>query len=388
MNHPGNPLSRRTVLAGAGLAATTGLGLAGRASAVSGGTASADPVPGSESGHERCLTPQQRAGQRVVYSYPGASVPQTLLDLIAGGLVGGVILFGENVTSLEQITAAVAQMHEANRSSPVNAPLLVMTDQEGGKVRRLPGGPVLSAKQIGESADPAAAAADAGTVAGELLRGAGLNVNLAPVLDVFRTPGDFEDQFQRSFSMDPEVVSACGRSFITAQQAAGVAATAKHFPGLGPATAQQNTDLGPVTLTTSLADLRRIDELPYDAAIDAGVRLVMVSWAVYTALDPDLPAALSPRVIQRELRHRHGFHGVTITDAINAGALNAFGTPPENAVTAAAAGMDVILEATRDVANGQAIAESLAAALADGTLDPREFDRSLHRVVALRDSLA
>ncbi|MDH6120985.1 beta-N-acetylhexosaminidase [Kitasatospora sp. GAS204A] len=368
-------LSRRgTLLAGAGLAAAAGLGLTTPASA-----ATARPA--------RHLTPRQLAGQRVIFSYPGPTVPQSLLDAIAAGECGGVILFGENVTGLPQITAAVQQLHDANRSSPVDAPLLVMTDQEGGLVRRLPGAPVLSAKQIGASADPAATAASAGHDAGLLLRGAGVNLNLAPVLDVFRTPGDFDDQFQRSFSSDPEVVATCGRSFIGAQQAVGVAATAKHFPGLGPATAQQNTDLGPVTLTTPLADLRSIDEHPYTSAIAAGVKLVMVSWAIYTNLDPGVPAAFSPRIIHRELRRRHRFEGVTVTDAINAGAISAFGTPAQNAVTAARAGMDLILEATRDVSHGQAVVEGLASALDCGDLARREFEQALHRIVDLRNTL-
>jgi beta-N-acetylhexosaminidase len=378
MEHTGNALSRRsTLLAGAGLAAAAGLRFAAPAAADSAGADLAAR-----------LTPQQSAGQRVVFSYPGTEVPQTLLDRIASGGVGGVILFGENVSSLSQITAAVRQMHEANRSSPVGAPLLLMTDQEGGLVRRLPGGPALSEKQIGASPDPASEAAKAGREAGQVLRGAGLNVNLAPVLDVFRTPGDFEDQFQRSYSSDPGVVSACGRAFIAAQQAAGVAATAKHFPGLGPAAKNQNTDLGPVTLTTSLADLRCIDEQPYDPAVEVGVRLVMLSWAVYTALDPTLPAGLSERVIKKELRRRHSFDGVTITDAINAGALKAFGTAPQNAVTAAAAGMDLILEASRDVARGQAVVDALAQALADGGLDLPESEAALARIITLRRSLA
>lgn len=105
-----------------------------------------------------------------------------------------------------------------------------------GLVRRLPGPPVLSEKQIGESAGPAAQATAAGTGAGQNLAGAGLNVNLAPVLDVYRTPDSFDDQFQRSYSMNPQTVADLGADFITAQQATGVAATAKHFPGLGTAT--------------------------------------------------------------------------------------------------------------------------------------------------------
>ena len=106
-----------------------------------------------------------------------------------------------------------------------------------------------------------------------------------------------------------------------------MAATAKHFPGLGSATTTQNTDNGPVTLTVSLAKLRTIDELPYPAAVAAGVKLVMVSWAIYPALDAKRPAGLSPAVIGQELRGRIAFTGVTITDALEAGALSASARP-------------------------------------------------------------
>ena len=153
---------------------------------------------------------------------------------------------------------------------------------------------MLSEKQIGHSSDPVAAAAAAGTGAGQNLAGVGMNVNLAPVLDVYYKPGNFIDQYQRSYSNNPAVVSECGQAFITAQQQAGVAATAKHFPGLGSATKNQNTDSGPVTLTVSLTKLHTIDEVPYPAAVGAGVKLVMVSWAIYPALDAKLPPACRP----------------------------------------------------------------------------------------------
>ncbi|SHM96029.1 glycoside hydrolase family 3 N-terminal domain-containing protein [Actinacidiphila paucisporea] len=372
----GHRPSRRSVLA-----AGTGAVAAG-----------ALPLPRPPSGHQpmaqpTALTPQQQAGQRVVFSYSGTTVPQSLLDQISSGQAAGVIFFGGNISSLSQITAAIKQMRQANLRSPNPAPLLLMTDQEGGQIRRLPGAPALSAKQIGASADPAGAATDAGTGAGNLLRSVGMNVNLAPVLDVYRTAGDFEDQYQRSYSTDPEVVSLCGRSFITAQQATGVAATAKHFPGLGPATASQNTDLRPVTLTTSLSQLRNVDEVPYVAALTAGVDLVMVSWAIYSHLDAAHPAGLSSTVVQGELRQRYSFTGVTVTDAIGAGALSALGTPGQNAVAAAAAGMDLVLDASGDVATGRAIVSSLAAALQGGTLGASNFTAALGRINALRNRL-
>jgi beta-N-acetylhexosaminidase len=266
-------------------------------------------------------------------------------------------------------------------------PLLLMTDQEGGEVARLPGAPTMSEKQIGESSNPAGEATAAGTGAGRNLAGVGMNVNLAPVLDVFYAAGDFDDQYQRSYSSSPSIAGECGKAFITAQQATGVAATAKHFPGLGSATASQDTDSGPVTLNVTLSQLRGTDEVPYPAAVTAGVKLVMVSWAIYPALDPSLPAGLSPVVVQQELRSRNNFTGVTITDALEAGALGAFGTTAQRAVAAANAGMDLILCSARDVSQGEEAAAALASAYADGELELTSFDAALDRITALRKSL-
>jgi beta-N-acetylhexosaminidase len=262
-----------------------------------------------------------------------------------------------------------------------------MTDQEGGLVRRLPGEPTLSEKQIGQSSDPASAASAAGTGAGQNLAGVGMNVNLAPVLDVFYTAGNFIDQYQRSYSSDPAVVTTCGQAFITAQQATGVAATAKHFPGLGSATTSQNTDSGPVTLSVPLATLQAKDEAPYPSAIAAGVKLVMLSWAVYPALDAARPAGLSTHVVGDELRGRLGFAGVTITDALEAGALSSYGSTARRAVAAAQAGMDLILCSARDVTQGQAATNALADALRKGTLPTAAFNTALNRVTSLRNSL-
>jgi beta-N-acetylhexosaminidase len=182
-------------------------------------------------------------------------------------------------------------------------------------------------------------------------------------------------------------VAACGRAFITAQQHTGVAATAKHFPGLGSATARQDTDSGPVTLTVSLSGLRSRDEAPYPAAISAGVRLIMASWAIYPALDPAFPAGLSTTVIQGELRGRLGYQGVTVTDALEAGALAAFGTPAKRAVLAARAGMDLILCAARDISQGRHATAGLASALDRGQLNPADFADALQRVTSLRATL-
>ena len=332
------------------------------------------------------LTPQQLAGQRVISSYPGLTPPQALFDDIKAGLTAGVIFFGENISSSSQIAGVVAQLRQAQAASPISVPLLLMTDQEGGQVRRLPGAPTQSEKQIGQSANPSSAASSAGTGAGQNLKSVGMNVNLAPVLDVFYKTGNFIDQYQRSYSSSASVASACGKAFITAQQATGVAATAKHFPGLGSATKTQDTDAGPVTLNVTLNQLRTIDEVPYPAAVAAGVKLVMVSWAVYPALDAARPAGLSSKVVA-ELRGRNGFTGVTVTDAIEAGALSAYGTTGQRSVAAAGAGMDLILCSARDVTQGEAAVSALASAYTSGALDQATFTAAANRVTALRAGL-
>jgi beta-N-acetylhexosaminidase len=182
-------------------------------------------------------------------------------------------------------------------------------------------------------------------------------------------------------------VSTCGKAFITAQQRTGVAATAKHFPGLGSATTSQNTDVRPVTLHVSLSGLRTKDEAPYPAAIAAGVKLIMTSWAVYPALDARHPAGMSSAVIQGELRGRLHYRGVTVTDAIEAGALAAFGSFGNRAVLAARAGMDLLLCSARNPGQGQAVVTALASALDKGQLNRSAFNTAVQRVTALRHGL-
>jgi beta-N-acetylhexosaminidase len=140
-------------------------------------------------------------------------------------------------------------------------------------------------------------------------------------------------------------------------------------------------------LTVALSTLRSKDEAPYPAAIAAGVKLIMLSWATYTALDRSHPAGLSATVVQNELRARLGYSGVTISDALEAGALNAFGSTSQRAVSAAQAGMDLILCSARDVTQGQAATTALANALDSGQLDATVFNAAVNRVTTLRAGL-
>ncbi|AEO61778.1 glycoside hydrolase family 3 protein [Thermothelomyces thermophilus ATCC 42464] len=329
-------------------------------------------------------------GQQVIYSYPGETPPEHLFDLIRAGQVGGLILFGENVN--DELPATIEQFLSAYRESPAYAdlktPFLIMTDQEGGQVRRLPGAPVESAKEVGESADPVAAAGRAGAGAAETLLRYNMNANLAPVLDVYREEGDFTDNYERSFSNDATVVAGCAAQFVRDQQRAKVLATAKHFPGLGAAKKDENTDARPVTIDLTLEEIRAVDEVPYHDAIGAGIAMIMPSWAIYPAFDAERPAGLSSRWIRDELRGRLGFDGVIVTDAIEAGSLKAFGDDADRALLAKKAGVDLILASGRNVTQGESIVSALAAALENGDLSQQELDASDKRVQAARAKLA
>jgi beta-N-acetylhexosaminidase len=344
------------------------------------------------------LTPLQLAGQRVIYSFTGMTPPARLFKLIKYGEVAGVIFFTNNVgktaADLANFKSVVRQLERANASQPNKAlsrlPLLLMTDQEGGLVRRLPGPPSQSEKQIGAISPLSAAkaaATSAGSGAAANLRSFGLNVNLGPVLDVYRTPGNFIDEFGRSFSSNPKVVAALGAAFATAEQRGGLGATVKHFPGLGAAATRQNTDERPVTLNLPLAAIRGIDEFPYQSAVAAKVKLAMVSWALYPALDRTYPAGLSSTTVQGELRHRLGFAGVTITDALEAGALKDFGSIASRSTLAARAGMDLLLCAEGDYIEGYDATHTLASDYTSHALNASAFKAAAERVMALRATL-
>jgi beta-N-acetylhexosaminidase len=182
-------------------------------------------------------------------------------------------------------------------------------------------------------------------------------------------------------------VSQLGADFIQAQQGKGVAATAKHFPGLGAATQPENTDLRPVTLNLSKSQIRSIDELPYRQAIAVGTKLIMVSWASYPSLGTRRPAGLASVVVQGELRKRLGYTGVTITDALEAGGLRAYGGTAQRAVMAATAGMDLLLCSAQDPSQGLAAVTALTGAYRDGSMNRTRFRDSVRRILALRMSL-
>ncbi len=367
MTAPGGRLTAAAVVAAGALAA----GLAQPQLAAADGAAEAAAR----------LGPAQLAGQQVVSGFSGTSVPPALRRRIRRGEAGAVILFGRNRATRAATRRLVAGLQVIPRPPGLRAPLLVMVDQEGGLVRRLPGPPVRSAAQMSRGGPRTGLAA--GRAAGNLLRSVGVNVDLAPVAGVARR-GSFLASFGRSFGARPAHVARMAVAFATGLRQTGVVAAAKHFPGLGAAT--QNTDDRPVTLGVPRSTLRSVDERPFGALVAHRVPMVMMATATYPALDPARPAALSPAVVGSELRGRLGFDGVVVTDALDTPALAPFGDTAAVAVRAAGAGSDLLIYAGGAAAAGRAAA-ALAAAIRSGALRRAQAQRSVARILRLRARL-
>jgi beta-N-acetylhexosaminidase len=325
------------------------------------------------------LTDEHLAGARVITGFPGHHPPRELRRMIGAGQVSGVILFDANVGARASVRRLTAELQSIPRPADAGQPLLVMVDQEGGLVRRLPGPPKRSARAIG--AHGADFAKRLGRATGESLRSMGINVDLAPVLDLGR-PGRAIFDEGRTFARKPAAVSRIGVGFARGLASGGVAATAKHFPGLGAA--RINTDNAVQKIRVSAAQLRAQDERPFASFFQAGGSLAMLGTAVYPALSGK-PAALSRAIATGELRERLGFQGVSISDALGTVSARAVGGPGRTAMAAAAAGTDLVLYTSLgDAAKAQ---HALASGLASGSLDRAEFEASVSRVLALRGGL-
>ena len=346
------------------------------------GGAGGDSAPRAEPDTARAATaalaPGPLAGQRLIAGWDGARPPRGLRRLIRDGSVAGVIVFADNLAAGAGATRTlIAGLQAIERPPGLRAPLLVMVDQEGGQVRRIDNPPTASAELIGARGQQYARRQGERTADG--LQARRINVDLAPVLDIAR-PGGAIDHEQRSFGLTAEQVTEVGvDGFAAGLRDGGIAATAKHFPGLGAAAV--NTDRAAQRVPLALDDLRSIDEAPFAAFSAAGGELVMLSLATYPAL-ADRPAAFSTKVVEGELRGRLGFGGVTITDGLGAAAAGAFGDPARVALAAEAAGNDLLLYS--DWRTARDIHGLFERRLRSGELERGRFEAAAGRVLALR----
>ncbi len=254
-----------------------------------------------------------RAARLLCVGFSGTEVSPELRELVRRG-VRSVILFGRNVKEPEQVLALVRSIKALS-----DEPVAVAVDQEGGPVRRLRAGftEVPAMRYVGASND-VLLAERTGLLLGRELRAVGIDWNFAPVLDVDTNPANPVIGV-RAFDRSPARVAEFGVALARGLGLASVAACGKHFPGHGDT--EQDSHVALPRLSHSLERLLRVELLPFQAAVQAGIPSVMSAHVVFSALDPDYPATLSPSVLRGLLRERLGYWGLVVSDDLEMSAI-------------------------------------------------------------------
>lgn len=319
----------------------------------------------------------EKVGQMLLVGFQGLSAPDYILEWLASGQIGGVLLFARNIDTPQQVAALTRQVHEAAKY-----PALVAIDQEGGIVARLregftesPGAMALSASGDTDLARRMSA------VLGAEMHALGINWNFAPVLDLAYNRQN-PTVGTRASGSDTETVSAFATAAIEGFQSAGVAACAKHFPGLGDTVVDTHLALAVIDQTREA--LLAQDAVPYRHAINAGVASIMTTHTLFTALDSEYPATLSPTIVQTILRGDLGFEGVVATDCMEMRAISDHYGSGESAVLAALAGIDLVLVShTRE--RQEAAYHAMLDAAQSGRLPVSLIDAAVARLKTLKE---
>lgn len=327
---------------------------------------------------------QQLLAQLLMIGFQGPEPDEDAWRFLTETPPGALLLFKHNINSQEQIADVLARIQDRCRRSGV-PPLLVATDQEGGRVARLGGDigfPVSpSAAILAQNPSAEEAVRQTASATAEGLHRLGITVNLAPVLDVVtdlanRVIGD------RSFGSNPERVARLGVIAIQAIQSHHVIATAKHFPGHGPTSVDSHLNL-PV-IPTDRDELESIHVPPFRAAIHAGVGAIMTAHALYPALDAEFPATLSHPILTSILRNELHYNGLIVTDSLTMQAITRTHSVPEACVAAFRAGADLLMVPASATLHRQCLV-ALTHALQTGQIMEQQVSASTERIRRARE---
>jgi len=336
------------------------------------------------------MSPSQKAAMLMIIGIVGKKITRSTKTWIKKRGVGSVILFPKNIGSIEQIKNLTQAIQKLSQKDAV----LIAIDQEGGRVRRIRKNVTFlpSAMTLGATATPSLSYLS-GMVAGKELYHLGINVNLAPVLDIYHSKQDSLIG-TRSFSPRTDTVSEMGSAYIRAIQNQGVSATAKHFPGHGAVTGDSH-----YTLPTSNIRFKRwlkIHMPPFQKAIDNNVDLLMTAHIQYPRMLKDLrapkeewnlPATMSPTLINRVLRKKLGYNGIVITDDLGMYAIKKKWTFGEAAIKAVLAGTDLVMVAWNRAAKNE-VWNALTEAIKNKRISEDQVNASMRRILKLKYSKA
>lgn len=329
----------------------------------------------------KSMSLRQKIGQMFVCGFWGTEISEELRQFIRTHQIGGVIYFARNVKTTEQVGRLSRDLQQAAAASGT-LPLWISIDQEGGMVARITEGVAL---MPGNMALAAAGSADwvyeSARVSGEELRSLGINLNFAPVLDVNNNPLNPVIGV-RSYGESPEAVAEYGTLAFRGLQDAGVAATAKHFPGHGDTAVDSHLDLPTIT-----HDRERMDEVelvPFRKAFAEGIDAVMSAHIYFPALEPSkLPVTLSHAVLTGLLREELGYDGVVMTDCMEMKAIAEHYGTVKATVMAVEAGADTVLISQTPQLQVEAM-EALEQAVRSGRIAESRIDASVRRLLALK----
>lgn len=303
---------------------------------------------------------------------------ETPAEIVSKYKLGGVIYLGDNIRSADQVGSFSAGLQKAARDE-TGIGLLVAVDQEGGRVSRLTDGVTVFPPAALLSGD-VDAVREAGYLTGRQVSVQGINVVLAPVADIAAANSEGVIG-NRSYGEDPELVADMVTAAIDGLQGSGVAAAVKHWPGHGATEVDSHIQLPVLDISRSAWERR--ERLPFEAAVDEGVSIVLVGHLAWPAFDPDgEPATVSPALIDQLLRDELGFDGVVMTDALNMGAVSTIDRG-DLVVQAVAAGADILL-VPPDL---PAAYEAMLAAVQNGDLPESRIDEAVLRVLRLKQQL-
>jgi len=316
-------------------------------------------------------TPAQNGGEIFVFGYQGTHPSFDFVKLLQSYRLGGVIFFERNIPS-----PASLQKQIAHFSQLVDYPLFFMLDQEGGRINRIKKEfPVFPGNQFyGDKQDFKAAQEAYETTATEL-RKLGINVNLAPVADVVRDQNSY--MAERSFGSDAGLVAQFTKTAVEAIRSAGIFSCAKHFPGIGNLK-QDPHEVLPVN-RQSKDQFRKKDFLPFQAAIQAGVELVMTTHVKCPSLDAKEPATLSRKIVTDVLRKELKFEGLIISDDMEMGGVANSFEITSACEKAFLAGHDLIL-ICHSIEKQIQVLEHFAKKIAGGEISQNRLQESLERI--------
>jgi beta-N-acetylhexosaminidase len=325
----------------------------------------------------------EKLGQLFMVGFDGTEVTPDLGAWMATYGWGGVIIFGRNVTSPTQLRALTRDLQAAVRARG-HPPLLIAVDQEGGRVARLkaPFTAFPSMARVGQTGSEQLAYRVGEAMAGELAA-VGINMDMAPVLDVLSNPANTVIG-DRAFGTDPPGVARLGTAFMHGMHAAGLLAVGKHFPGHGDTLLDSHLAL-PVCERT-LVQLSACELLPFQVAVAAGLEAIMTAHVIYKTWDSRLPATLSPSILTGILRGKLAFQGVIISDDLGMAAVAETMPWGEVPVQALRAGVDLLLICHHRGRQEQAYTRVFSA-VQRGELPEALVDRAVARIHTLKSRL-